>query len=31
LKKLKNRAIEADASVQQLLEMQVTNYLNNGK
>ena len=31
LKKLKNRAIEADGSVQQLLEMQVNNYLNNGK
>jgi hypothetical protein len=31
LKKLKNRAIEADTSVQQLLEMQVNNYLNNGK
>ena len=31
LKKLKNRAIEADGSVQLLLEMQVNNYLNNGK
>jgi len=31
LKKLKIRAIEEDTSVQQLLEMLVTNYLNNGK
>jgi hypothetical protein len=31
LKKLKIRAIEEDTSVQQLLEMLVTDYLNSGK